>query len=63
MKGGSDNHLSEVHIDVDVESDGTQEDLDKIHKKVENSCPVYQMLKTSGVKINNNWKNTQKKKQ
>lgn len=60
MKGGSDNKLNEITIDAEVETSGTQEELDAIYKKVANSCPVYQMIKGSGVKITNNWKNIKK---
>lgn len=60
LKGGETNKLNEVTIDAEIETDGTQEQLDALHKKVENSCPVYQMIKGSGVKVTNNWKNIKK---
>lgn len=61
LKGGKENKLSEINIEAEFETSGTQAELDAIHKKVENSCPVFQMLTNSGVKINNKWTNIQKK--
>lgn len=61
LKGGSDNRLSEISIEAEFETSGSQEDLDAVHKKVENSCPVFQMLSASGVKISNKWTNIKKK--
>jgi len=60
MKGGNESKLNDVTIDAEIETSGTQDQLDAIYKKVSNSCPVYQMLKGSGVKITNNWKNIKK---
>ena len=59
MKGGKDNKINEVFLEAEIETTGTQEDLDNLHKKVVMACPVYQMVSGSGVKINNNWKNIQ----
>lgn len=60
LKGGSDNKLGDISIEAEFETNGSQEDLDEIHKKVENSCPVFQMLSTAGVKIKNKWTNIKK---
>ena len=59
IKGGHDNQIDDVFIEAEVTSNGTQEQLDELEKKVLNSCPVYQMLTAAGVKIHNTWTNIQ----
>ncbi len=60
MKGGRDSKLNDITIEAEVETNVDQQKLDELHLKVVNSCPVYQMISGSGVKIINNWKNIQK---
>ena len=59
VEGGKDNKINEIIIEAEIQSNGTQEQLDEVEKRVENCCPVYQMITGSGVKITNNWTNIQ----
>ena len=40
-----------------METNGKDEDLEEMRKKVEQHCPVYGMLTSSGVKIRSQWTN------
>ena len=62
MKGGKDNKITEIFVEAEVETTGTQAQLEELHKKIELSCPVYQIISGSGVKITSNWKNIEIKK-
>lgn len=55
LQGGPGNKLDEIFIEVEVKSKNSQEELDNLHKKTTNSCPVYQMLSAGGVKITQKW--------
>ena len=59
LKGGPENKMDDIFIEAEVHTNGTQADLDAIHEKVTNSCPVYQTFKAAGVNIHNTWKNIQ----
>ena len=56
MKGGKDNIINAINIEAEVETSGSQADIDKIHEKAQKSCPVYNMLNNAGVKVTNSWK-------
>ena len=60
LKGGETNKLTHIYIDADVETNGTQEQLNEFKLKTLHHCPVYQMISGSGVKIEDNWKNLPK---
>lgn len=51
MKGGPQDKIEDVYIEAEVESNGTQKDLDMWLEKALYSCPVVQMFKLAGVKI------------
>jgi uncharacterized OsmC-like protein len=59
LKGGPENKMDDIFIEAEVHTNGTQADLDAVHEKVTNSCPVYQTFKAAGVNIHNTWKNIQ----
>jgi len=60
-EGGRNNHIEDVNIVAEFQTNGTQADLDELHKKVKNSCPVYQTFLAAGININNQWKNIEVK--
>jgi hypothetical protein len=57
MKGGPQDKIEDVYIEAEVESNGTQKDLDMWLEKALYSCPVVQMFKLAGVKIQSKWTN------
>ena len=57
MKGGPEDVIEPVYIEAEVESTGTQKDLDEHFAKAINCCPVYQILKHAGVKVESKWTN------
>ena len=42
VEGGKENHIENVKLWAEIQTNGTQEDLEELEKKVQNSCPVYQ---------------------
>lgn len=49
------NRFTQVRVEAEVATDGTQEDVDKLKGLVKTFCPVYNMIKLSGVDIQTNW--------
>jgi uncharacterized OsmC-like protein len=59
LKGGKNNKLDDIFVEAEVTTTGTQADLDALHEKVKNMCPIFQMMSASGITIHNTWKNIQ----
>lgn len=59
FRGGPENRINGITIEAEVETTGTQEQLEELEKHVINCCPVYQMLKKAGVEVTNKWTNIQ----
>lgn len=55
MKGGPQDKIENVTINAEVDTNVSQEELDKWLEKAENCCPVYQMFTLAGVKISSKW--------
>ncbi len=58
---GEPNIFSQIRMNVEVDTDGTQEDVDKLRDAVAKHSPIQNMLSMSGVDIQSNW--IKKKKQ
>lgn len=59
-KGGKGNHFDEVNMEAEFDTNGTQEQLDDLLKKIQTHCPLYCLLTDAGVKINSKWVNVKK---
>lgn len=56
MKGGPESKIEDVFIEIEVDTNVSQEELDQWVTKALNSCPVFQMLTLAGVTIDSKWK-------
>ena len=54
--GGKNNKISDVYLDAEIETNLDQAEFDKVKAITENLCPIFQMVMSSGVKVNSNWK-------
>jgi len=57
---GKPNIFSQIRMNVEVDTDGTQEDVEKLRAVVAKHNPIQNMLSSSGVDIQSTW--TKKKK-
>jgi uncharacterized OsmC-like protein len=55
--GGKDNKINDVFLEAEVETNITDEQLEKLKEQTELFCPVYQIISGSGVKVHSTWKN------
>jgi len=49
------NRFTQVRVEAEVLTDGSQEDVDKLDELVKTFCPIYNMIKLSGVDIQTKW--------
>ena len=50
------NRFSQIRVEAEVETDDSQEKVDKLKDLVKQFCPVYNMLKLSGIDMKSDWK-------
>ncbi len=49
------NRYTQVRVEAEVLTDASQEDIDKLDGLVKKFCPVYNMIKLSGVDVQTKW--------
>ncbi|KAL9650078.1 hypothetical protein ABK040_016400 [Willaertia magna] len=49
-------HFQKVEMAFEVETNETDEKVQELKEKVESTCPVYQLFKAAGCKLNAEWK-------
>lgn len=54
--GGKGNQIGDIHMEVEIETNISYSELEVMKQKVQDLCPVYQMITGSGVKVHSNWK-------
>jgi len=59
--GEEPNIFSQIRMKVEVETDGTQEDVEKLRDIVAKHSPIQNMLSMSGVDIQTDWTKIKKK--
>jgi len=53
--GKEPNIFSQIRMNIEVDTDGAQEDVDKLRDVVAKHSPIQNMLSMSGVDIQSNW--------
>ena len=59
---GEPNIFSQIRMNVEVDTDGTQEDVEKLRDVVAKQSPVQTMLNLAGVNIQSTWTKMKKEK-
>lgn len=54
---GRTNKLSDITLEAEIESNTSDEQLQKLKEKTERICPVYKVISGSGIRINTIWRN------
>ncbi len=55
VAGQDPNIFSQIRMNVEIDTDGTQEDIDKLRDVVAKHSPIQNMLSLSGVDVQSNW--------
>lgn len=58
--GGKENKIDDIVLEAEFDTNGTQAELDELQKKVHQSCPMYNIITSAGIKVNSTWKNVSK---
>lgn len=54
--GGPSNKISDIDLEVEVETNLTDQEFSELKEMSEKLCPIYQVITGSGVKVNSVWR-------